>query len=78
MAGAKAVTSVAEVIVAQGRTIKGVDNKLYGAGETVRVPSSEVQALVDQGFLVDGDAVEKKIIGPHVVSQGSGPAVRIA
>ncbi|MCO7569374.1 hypothetical protein NJH78_05260 [Pseudomonas chlororaphis] len=77
MAGPKTVASIAEVIVAPGRTVKGVDKKVCGPGEVVRVPSEEVAGLIALGFLADGAAVEKKQVGPHI-SVSAGPTVRIA
>lgn len=69
--------SVAEAVVAHGRTVMGVDGKRYGPGDTVGVPATEVASLTALGFLVDGDAVVKKQSGPHV-SVAAGPTVRIA
>lgn len=69
--------SVAEAVVAHGRTVMGVDGKRYGPGETVELPADEVETLTGLGFLVDGDAVVKKQSGPHV-SVAAGPTVRIA
>ncbi len=69
--------SVVEAVVARGRTVVGVDKKSRRAGETVKVPSAEAEALTRLGFLVDGDVVEKPQAGPHI-RVSAGPGVRIA
>lgn len=69
--------SVVEAVVARGRTVVGVDKKPHRAGETVKVPATEAEALTRLGFLVDGDVAEKPQVGPHI-RVSSGPGVRIA
>lgn len=81
MAGKPSVTEVDELVealVAHGRTVKSPGGKYCGPGEIIELPAAEVEALTELGFLVDENAVERKPVGPHIVSQGSGPAVRIA
>ena len=69
--------SVAEAVVAHGRTVMGVDGKRYGPGETVEVPEGEVETLTELGFLVDQNVIERKQTGPRI-SVSTGPTVRIA
>ncbi|RON52922.1 hypothetical protein BK666_02160 [Pseudomonas frederiksbergensis] len=72
-----AAASIVEAVVANGRTVIGVDGKKKGPGQTVKLPAAEVASLMALGFLVDGDAIIKKQPGPHV-SVAAGPTVRLA
>ncbi|WP_109787665.1 hypothetical protein [Pseudomonas sp. OV226] len=76
-AAGTAAASLAEAVVANGRTVIGADGKKKGPGETVKLSATEVASLTTLGFLVDGNAVVKKQTGPHI-SVAAGPAVRIA
>lgn len=74
-----ASTPLVEAVVARGRSIVDGTGARKTAGETARIPSGEVRALRDLGFLVDPKAQEIPVQkGPKIMPSDGPSMVRLA
>ena len=77
-ANPSASIKLVEAVVARGRSVLDGTGERKLAGETAKVPESEVKSLRELGFIVDPKAKPIPVQQGPKVSPSDGPTVRLA